>query len=137
MLQIIKAVLKDSEDTTRISLLFANQTEEDILVRSELELLAKQYRNFSLWYTLDRPPKSMCVCVVCKLMARVASSCPHVCFSDCWSGGGRGTSMSLCNRPSCIVTPYHNSCKPCSVTMLQAPCDQRKFPHVNITVSSL
>ena len=55
MLQIIKAVLKDSEDKTKVSLLFANQTEEDILVRSELELLAKNYNNFDLWYTLDRP----------------------------------------------------------------------------------
>ena len=34
MLQIIKSVLKDKEDTTKVSLLFANQTEEDILLRS-------------------------------------------------------------------------------------------------------
>ena len=54
MLQIIKAILKDPEDTTKVSLLFANQTEDDILVRSELEWLAKQNDNFSLWYTLDR-----------------------------------------------------------------------------------
>ena len=58
MLQIIKAVLKDEEDHTKVSLLFANQTEDDILVRSELEWLAKQHHNnFNLWYTLDRPPE--------------------------------------------------------------------------------
>ena len=54
MLQIIKSVLKDKEDTTKVSLLFANQTEEDILLRSELEWLKKQHENFSLWYTVDR-----------------------------------------------------------------------------------
>lgn len=58
MLQIIKAILKDENDSTKVSLLFANQTEEDILVRSELEWLAKRHRdNFQLWYTLDRPPE--------------------------------------------------------------------------------
>lgn len=57
MLQIIKAILKDPEDTTKVSLLFANQTEDDILVRSELEWLAKQNDHFSLWYTLDRAPE--------------------------------------------------------------------------------
>ncbi len=59
MLQIIKQVLildKKDKDTT-ISLLYANQTEDDILVRDELELLAKEYPNrFKLHYTLDRPP---------------------------------------------------------------------------------
>lgn len=59
MLQIIKAVLKDPEDQTKVFLLFANQTEEDILLRSELELLAKRHENFELWYTLDRPPEGM------------------------------------------------------------------------------
>lgn len=54
MLQIIKAILKDPEDTTTVSLLFANQTEDDILLRSELEWLNKNHKNFSLWYTVDR-----------------------------------------------------------------------------------
>lgn len=57
MLQIISAVIKDSEDKTNISLLFANQTEKDILVRPELEELAKECQNFTLWYTLDKPPE--------------------------------------------------------------------------------
>eukprot|EP00054_Salpingoeca_dolichothecata_P038159 m.13065 g.13065 ORF g.13065 m.13065 type:complete len:312 (+) comp8273_c0_seq1:136-1071(+) len=54
MLQIVSAILKDPEDKTTMSLIFANQTEEDILVRDELEKCAKDDR-FSLWYTLDRP----------------------------------------------------------------------------------
>jgi cytochrome-b5 reductase len=57
MLQIIKAVLMDDADTTTISVLFANQTEEDILVRSMLEQWAADYSHkFKVWYTVDRPP---------------------------------------------------------------------------------
>jgi len=38
-------------------LLFANQTEEDILVRERLEELAAQNpEQLKVWYTLDRPP---------------------------------------------------------------------------------
>ncbi|CAI8054619.1 NADH-cytochrome b5 reductase 2, partial [Geodia barretti] len=58
MLQIIKAILKDPSDTTRVSLLFANQLENDILVREELEEMAEKHDQFSLWYTLDRPPEN-------------------------------------------------------------------------------
>jgi len=57
MLQIIAAVLKDKRDATRLSLVFANQTENDILVRDELEKLQADHpTRFKLWYTLDRPP---------------------------------------------------------------------------------
>lgn len=38
-------------------LLFANQTEGDILLREALEETAQAHRNFHLWYTLDRPPQ--------------------------------------------------------------------------------
>jgi len=56
MLQIIKAILKDENDKTNMSLIFANQTEDDILVRKELESIQSEYPDrFSLWYTLDRP----------------------------------------------------------------------------------
>lgn len=57
MLQIIKAVLSDPQDTTKMFLLFANQTEEDILVRDMLEAWQRDYPNqLKVWYTLDRPP---------------------------------------------------------------------------------
>jgi len=56
MLQIIRAVFRDPEDTTSMSLLFANQTEEDILLRKELEAIAEEFPDrFKVWYTLDRP----------------------------------------------------------------------------------
>ena len=41
MLQIIEAILKIREDPTEISLLYANQTEADILCRERLEALQK------------------------------------------------------------------------------------------------
>lgn len=55
MLQLIRQILKDPEDKTEVSLIFANQTEEDILLRPELEDIAGE-KNFKLWYTLDKPP---------------------------------------------------------------------------------
>ncbi|XP_006508011.1 NADH-cytochrome b5 reductase 2 isoform X2 [Mus musculus] len=57
MLQLIRHITKDTSDETRMSLLFANQTEEDILLRKELEEVATtHHKQFNLWYTLDRPP---------------------------------------------------------------------------------
>lgn len=59
MLQIIKAILKDNDDDTKMSLLFANQTGDDILLREELEKVEKENPDqFSLWYTLDRPTEN-------------------------------------------------------------------------------
>lgn len=56
MLQIIREVFNDPEDHTRCSLIFANQTEEDILLRPELEEVAKAHPNrLRLFFTLDRP----------------------------------------------------------------------------------
>lgn len=56
MLQIIKNILKNSDDFTTISLLFANRTEEDILCREELESIRDNYpHRFKLWFTLDTP----------------------------------------------------------------------------------
>ena len=58
MLQIVRDVFKSEEDT-RLWLLFANQTEEDILLREEIEDIQRQYPNrFSFMYTLDRPNDS-------------------------------------------------------------------------------
>ncbi|NWI17715.1 NB5R3 reductase, partial [Crypturellus soui] len=59
MLQIIRAIMKDKDDHTICQLLFANQTERDILLRNELEELQVQNSTrFKLWYTLDRAPEN-------------------------------------------------------------------------------
>lgn len=56
MLQLIRAVFRDPDDNTCLSLLFANQSEDDILLRKELEEVAEEHpERFKLWYTVDRP----------------------------------------------------------------------------------
>lgn len=56
MLQIIRHVFKDPNDNLMIWLLYANQTEKDILLRKELEEVRDENpERFHLWYTLDRP----------------------------------------------------------------------------------
>ena len=60
MLQILHAIFQSSDGndtTTRVKLIYANQTVDDILVREELEALERDFGDrFSLWYTVDRPP---------------------------------------------------------------------------------
>jgi len=57
MLQIVKAVLDNPADKSNVWLLFANQTERDILVRDYLEEYMRKFPGrMKLWYTLDRPP---------------------------------------------------------------------------------
>jgi len=60
MLQIIRAVLKHSQtDKTKLSLIFANVAEEDILLRAELEKYEQQHSSqFHLFYTLDKPSEN-------------------------------------------------------------------------------
>ncbi|KAI0482543.1 ferredoxin reductase-like protein [Xylariaceae sp. FL0804] len=57
MWQLIRAVCEDARDTTELSLVYANRTEDDILLRAELDAFARRYpRNFKVHYMLDRPP---------------------------------------------------------------------------------
>lgn len=56
MLQLVRHILKDPNDETQLALLFANQTEKDILLRDELEEAAsKNPKQFKVWYTVDTP----------------------------------------------------------------------------------
>ncbi|KAL3458631.1 hypothetical protein BJX64DRAFT_301836 [Aspergillus heterothallicus] len=43
MYQVIRAICEDEADPTRVSLLYANNTEADILMREQLESLAKKF----------------------------------------------------------------------------------------------
>ncbi|KAH7411784.1 hypothetical protein DE146DRAFT_602742 [Phaeosphaeria sp. MPI-PUGE-AT-0046c] len=57
MYQLIRAICEDERDTTEVSLIFANRTEDDILLREELETFARRYpKNLKLWFMLDQPP---------------------------------------------------------------------------------
>uniref|UniRef100_A0A3B5BBL7 NADH-cytochrome b5 reductase n=1 Tax=Stegastes partitus TaxID=144197 RepID=A0A3B5BBL7_9TELE len=59
MLQLITAVMKDPQDKTVCYLLFANQTEKDILLRPELEeIQVNNPDRFKLWFTVDRAPEN-------------------------------------------------------------------------------
>ncbi|XP_032500838.1 NADH-cytochrome b5 reductase 3 isoform X2 [Phocoena sinus] len=61
MLQVIRAIMKDPDDQTVCHLLFANQTEKDILLRPELEELRNEHSaRFKLWYTVDKAPEEPC-----------------------------------------------------------------------------
>ncbi|KAJ1976705.1 NADH-cytochrome b5 reductase [Dimargaris xerosporica] len=56
MLQLIRKIFNNPEDRTKVSLIFANITENDILMRSGLDRLAEQYPDrFHVYYTLDNP----------------------------------------------------------------------------------
>ncbi|KAI1369604.1 hypothetical protein F5Y08DRAFT_350281 [Xylaria arbuscula] len=56
MYQLIRAICEDEQDTTQISLIYANRTEADILLRTELEVFARKYpNNLRLYYMLDNP----------------------------------------------------------------------------------
>ena len=57
MLQLIRTVLADPQDTTNMKLLFCNKTEADILLKSELDQLQLDSPGrFKVTYALDRPP---------------------------------------------------------------------------------
>jgi cytochrome-b5 reductase len=57
MYQVAAAILKDPQDTTRISLLFGNLTADDILIKQELDALAAAHpKRFNVYYVLNTPP---------------------------------------------------------------------------------
>ncbi|KAI9009008.1 hypothetical protein CLU79DRAFT_775644 [Phycomyces nitens] len=61
MLQIIRKVFNDksTDEKTKVTLVFANQTEEDILLKDELDKYAAQYPDrFKVVYVLDKPQKT-------------------------------------------------------------------------------
>ncbi|SCU99893.1 LAME_0G06216g1_1 [Lachancea meyersii CBS 8951] len=56
MLQVLNDIITNPEDTTKVSLIYANETENDILLRDELDEIAEKYPNFSVNYVLHHPP---------------------------------------------------------------------------------
>lgn len=59
MYQLIKDICTNSEkDKTHMSLIFANQSEDDILLREELEEFKKNYPDqLDIWFTIDKSVK--------------------------------------------------------------------------------
>ena len=55
MIQIIRAVLRNENDPTKLSLLFANKEERDIILRDKLENPDRDFSDrFKVHYTLDK-----------------------------------------------------------------------------------
>jgi cytochrome-b5 reductase len=58
MYQLIRAIFSNPADTTKVSLVFGNISEEDILLKKELEKLENEYpQRFRAFYVLDKPAK--------------------------------------------------------------------------------
>ena len=58
MYQLIRAICEDDSDNTNVSLIYANQTEDDILLRRELDgFAAKCPHKFRVWYVLSTAPE--------------------------------------------------------------------------------
>jgi cytochrome-b5 reductase len=58
MYQLTRAIFKNPDDKTKVTLVFGNLTEEDILLKKEFEELENTYpRRFRAFYVLDTPPK--------------------------------------------------------------------------------
>lgn len=57
MYQIITAICSNPSDKTKVNLIYANVTENDILMKPELEELRKQHPDqFKIHYVLNNPP---------------------------------------------------------------------------------
>jgi cytochrome-b5 reductase len=59
MLQVAKAILRgrSSGDKTQVDLIFANVNEEDILLRQDLDKLAREDSGFRVHHVLNNPPE--------------------------------------------------------------------------------
>ncbi|XP_010931462.1 NADH--cytochrome b5 reductase 1 [Elaeis guineensis] len=58
MFQVTRAILENLKDNTKIHLIYANVTYEDILLKEELDGLAQNYPNrFKVYYVLNQPPE--------------------------------------------------------------------------------
>lgn len=54
--QLVNHALADKANKTKFTLLFSNVTEKDILLKEELDTLAKKHpNNFKVVYLLDKP----------------------------------------------------------------------------------
>ena len=58
MLQIMRAIADNPEDKTEVSLIYANVTEEDIMLREELDEIVRRIgpARASVYYVLNDPP---------------------------------------------------------------------------------
>ncbi|MED6218321.1 NADH-cytochrome b5 reductase [Stylosanthes scabra] len=59
MFQVARAILENPQDKTKVHLIYANVTYEDILLKDELDgLVANHPDQFKVYYVLNQPPES-------------------------------------------------------------------------------
>lgn len=59
MFQLTRQIFKNPADKTKVTLVFGNLTEEDILLKEEFEKLEQDYpQRFRAFYLVDQPPPS-------------------------------------------------------------------------------
>lgn len=108
MLQIIHAIFKNPEDKTKVSLIYANVTHDDILLKHELdELSAKHSDRFTVQYVLNTPPEGWTGGVGFVSQAQIAEHMPpssaDIKVLMC------GTCAELCSSTSACVL---KACQP-------------------------
>jgi cytochrome-b5 reductase len=58
MYQLARQIFKNPDDKTKVTLIFGNITEEDILLKREFEDLEQKFpQRFRAFYVLDQPPE--------------------------------------------------------------------------------
>ncbi|CBI24351.3 hypothetical protein VitviT2T_008713 [Vitis vinifera] len=58
MFQVTRAILENPSDNTKVHLIYANVTYEDILLKEELDNFAANFPNrFTVYYVLNQPPE--------------------------------------------------------------------------------
>ncbi len=72
MLQVASEVLRNPADKTEVSLIFANQTEKDIILREEIDEMAAKHKNFKVC------PSETIILLGC--MRCICNSHVHPCF---------------------------------------------------------
>ncbi|XP_057971377.1 NADH--cytochrome b5 reductase 1-like isoform X1 [Malania oleifera] len=57
MYQVARAILENPNDNTKINLVYANVTYDDILLKEELDTIASNFpQRFAVYYVLNQPP---------------------------------------------------------------------------------
>jgi len=56
MLQVIKEIARNPQDTTEVTFVFANQSLEDIILKKELDEIAATHKNINMYYLVDKAP---------------------------------------------------------------------------------
>ncbi|PXF44458.1 Nitrate reductase [NADH] 2 [Gracilariopsis chorda] len=54
--QVMLKIFENDDDKTTVSLIYANRTEGDILLRDRIDDMARRKGNIRVWYTLDKAP---------------------------------------------------------------------------------